>query len=132
LRLQELIWVEAARIKEECFMAGATITFPGLDGPAANERARELLAELEGDADLKPYLEAEGTGVKRDDQSKQDFGVTLVAVFGAPAVVILAQAVKSWCDRTGVRVKVNDIEIANVRGKDAAAIVKAIEGKSKK
>jgi hypothetical protein len=121
-------------LERENVMGAATITFPGLDGPAANEQARHLLRELEGDADLKPYLDRENTRVKRDDQSKQDFGVTLVAVFGAPAVVILAQAIKSWAERTGVEVNIkNDggVEFKNVRSKDVASIAKALEEKRK-
>jgi hypothetical protein len=111
-------------------MPTVNIGFPGIDAPLANDRAEALLKELQQDPHLKQYLDEGMTGVKRDDQSKQDFGITLVAVFGAPAVVIAARAIKSWADRTGTVIRINGIELKNVSGKDGAEIVRAaMEGK---
>jgi hypothetical protein len=108
-------------------MTTVSIAFPDLDSPEANERAESLLSELKQDADLKGHLDLVQTGVKRTDREAQDFGVTLIAVLGTPAVIILAKAIKSWAERTGTDVELNGVHIKNVRGQDIAAIAKALE-----
>ena len=102
--------------------------FPDLDGPEAGARAQGLLDEILQDAELRPHLDLKRTAVARDDREAQDFGVTLIAVLGTPAVIILANALKAWAERTGTSVEANGVIIKNVRGQDAAAIAKALLG----
>jgi Effector Associated Constant Component 1 len=105
-----------------------SIAFPDLDSPEANEQAESLLSELRQDAELKGHLDLDQTGVKRTDREAQDFGVTLIAVLGTPAIIILAKAVKSWVERTGTTsIELNGVRIKNVRSQDAAAIAKMLE-----
>jgi hypothetical protein len=108
------------------------IAFPGLDGPAANKRAEDLLSELKQNSELKGQLNVDQTSVKRTRPDTQDFGVTLIAVLGTPAIIILAKAIKSWADRTGTTtIELNGVRITNVRSEDTAAIVKALESGSR-
>jgi len=108
-----------------------SITFPGLASPDANEQAENLLSELKQDVELRGVLDLDQTGVKRDDREAQDFGVTLVAVLGTPAILVLANAIKSWVERTGTTtIALDGVRIENIRSKDAAAIVKELEGKA--
>ncbi len=104
-----------------------TFAFPDLAGPQAGDRARSLLRELEQDADLHPHLDREETSVKRTDREAQDFGITLVAVLGAPAVVVLAKAIRSWAERTGTSsIEMNGVRIENLRSQDAAKAIEAL------
>ena len=107
--------------------ATVSITFPDLSDPEANESAQNLLDELRQDAELRPHLDIGHTIVARLDPEAQDFGVTLIAVLGTPAIVILAKAVKSWVERTGTStIEINGVRIQNIRSQDTAAIVTAL------
>lgn len=104
------------------------IAFPGLDGPAAHEKAESLLRELRQDPALHPHLDRDRTAVARTDPQAMDFGATLIAVLGTPAIIILARAIKSWAERTGTTtIALDGVRIENVRSQDAAAIVAALE-----
>src|ERR1039458_7325085 len=106
-----------------------SIAFPDLNHPNANTQAESLLSELKQDAKLKGLLDLDETGVKRIDREGQDFGVTLIAVLGTPAVIILAKAVERSVERTGTTsIAINGVRIDNVRSQDVAAIAKALEG----
>lgn len=105
----------------------ARIAFPGLDDPTAGTRAQELLSELRQDAELLPHLDRTRTAVARDDATAMDFGVTLIAVLGTPAIIILAKAIRDWAERTGTEVEVNGMHIRNARSQDLAAIAKALQ-----
>jgi hypothetical protein len=110
-----------------------SVSFPDLGRPEANQRAESLFSELKQDADLKPHLNAEQTRVARNDPEAQDFGVTLIAVLGTPAVIIFAKAIKSWVERTGTTtIDLNGIRIENVRSQDVASIAKAVESAARK
>src|SRR5271154_1053269 len=102
-------------------MTEVRIVFPDLDGPAAGERAQDLLHELRQDAELLPHLDRDRTTVARDDPAALDFGVTLIAVLGTPAIIILAKAIRDWAERTGTVVEANGTRIQNVRSQDTAA-----------
>ncbi|HTT75672.1 MAG TPA: hypothetical protein VMF50_06775 [Candidatus Binataceae bacterium] len=104
--------------------------FPDCDGPEGNQLAESLLSEIKQDAELKQYLDRDQTTVQRNDREAQDFGVSLIAVLGTPAVIILAKAVKSWVERTGTILEINGARIKNVRSQDYAEIVRAIENKA--
>lgn len=104
------------------------IAFPGLDGPAAHEKAESLLRELRQDPELHAHLDRDRTAVARTDPQAMDFGATLIAVLGTPAIIILARAIKSWAERTGTTtIALDGVRIENVRSQDAAAIVAALE-----
>lgn len=108
----------------------ATFGFPDFKGPEANERANSLLGELLEDDRLNPHLDKAHTGVRRTDRTSQDFGATLVAVLGTPALIILARTVKSWAERTGTStIEMNGVRIENVQSRDIADIVKALQPK---
>jgi hypothetical protein len=112
--------------------ATVNIGFPDLDGPEANKRAEGLLSELKQDSELKGHLDVQQTVVKRTRPEAQDFGVTLIAVLGTPAIIILAKAIKSWAERTGTTsIELNGVRINNIRSQDAAAIMKALESGSR-
>jgi hypothetical protein len=52
-------------------------------------------------------------------------------VLGTQAVIILAQAIKSWAERTGTTsIEWDGVRIDNVRSQDAAAIAAAVKGKA--
>jgi hypothetical protein len=102
------------------------IIFPDLDDAQAHEEAQSLLSEIKQDSELRPHLELEQTTIVRSDKEAMDFGATLIAVLGTPAVIILARAIKAWVERTGVAIQLNNVRIENVRSQDLAAIVQAI------
>lgn len=104
--------------------------FPGLDGPRANKSAESLLSDLKSSAILAQHLRRDETHVARTDRESMDFGTILIAVLGTQAVILLAEAVKSWVERTGTTtIEVNGLRIENVHSKDVAAIVKAIQAR---
>jgi hypothetical protein len=108
------------------------ITLPSLKGPAANQALEKLLSALRRDRDLKTALDTARTGIRRTDEEAQDFGATLIAVLGTPAVVYLAIALKNWATRTGTSVVANGIEIKNVRSEDLGKIVESLKGSAPK
>jgi hypothetical protein len=106
------------------------IAFPDLDDPQAAEQADDLLSELMQDAELRGSLHLEETKIARTEKEAMDFGATLIAVLGTPAIIILARAIKSWVERTGATsIELNGVRIDNVRSRDVATIVKALEAK---
>jgi hypothetical protein len=108
-------------------MVTARFSFPDLDDAAANEHAQDLLSEFKQDRELRSHLDLDRTLVARTDAEALDFGATLIAVLGTPAIIILARAVKSWVERTGTSViEVNGVRLENVRSRDIEAIVKAL------
>src|SRR5215475_12460872 len=66
----------------------------------------------------------------REKEGTQDFGASLVLVLGAPAVVVLARALKSWLTRnSGAKVKLSTergtLIAENLESKDAPDIIDA-------
>ena len=109
------------------------IAFPDLDDAAANEQAEGLLSELKQDAELRKALDLEKTVIARTDKEALDFGATLIAVLGTPAIIILAKAIQSWVERTGTTtIELNGIKIDNVKSRDVTSIVGAIQGRKSK
>jgi hypothetical protein len=103
------------------------IAFPDLDDAEANERAQDLLSDLKQDSELRGDLDLDRTAVARTNREAMDFGATLIAVLGTPAIVILARAIKSWIERTGTTtIELNGVRIDNVRSCDVASIVQAL------
>jgi hypothetical protein len=101
------------------------IAFPDLDDAEAHEQAQNLLSELKQDSELRPQLDLQRTAIARTDEEAMDFGATLIAVLGTPAVIILARAIRSWIERTGTSIELNGVRIENVRSQDASSIIEA-------
>jgi hypothetical protein len=106
------------------------ISFPDVSPDVASTLAESLAR------DLRTSIKDEGQPVKpeihRTNLEAQDFGATLVLVLGAPAVVVLANAIRDWVrrtDRAEVVISLNGTVIRNVAGKDAAEIVKALNAR---
>lgn len=106
-----------------------TIGFPGVGTMKAGELATSLLSVLKQDTALRKHLDRDRTRIARTDPEAHDFGATLIAVLGTQAVIILAQAIKSWAERTGTTsIEWDGVRIDNVRSQDAAAIAAAVKG----
>ena len=94
----------------------------------ANRWAEDLRREL---LDRVPDVQVDR---KRDNPAAQDFGASLVLILGAPAVVVLAKALKTWLARNNaasIRLETTDgvLVANNLESKDAAAIVAAFPRK---
>lgn len=113
-------------------VSNVEISVPSLKGPAANQALDTLFSEFRRDPDLNKALDMDQTGVRRTDDEAQDFGATLVAVLGTPAVIYLAIAIKRWAERTGTVVVANGVEIRNVRSEDIAKVAAALASTSPK
>jgi hypothetical protein len=108
-----------------------SIGFQGVTPDVANILAELLASDVRREVrDEGRPIEAE---VKRTDPTAMDFGTTLVLVLGAPAVVVLARAVRDWAKRTGnnATISINGNTINNVASEDVAAIVKAMNSPKK-
>ena len=76
------------------------------------DRAGWLVTDLESEIKkLRVENERIQTSITREDPRAGDFGTTLVMVLGAPAMVILAKAVRDWAKRKNQSV----IEIGGAR-----------------
>lgn len=105
------------------------IEFPGVDDAEGAECAESLLSELKQDPALIDSLDRERTVIARGEREAMDFGATLIAVLGTPAIIVLAHTLKSWLERTGTsKIALNGILIDNVRSADIASIVAALSG----
>jgi hypothetical protein len=103
-----------------------TITFGG----KTPDKAGQLAESLKKDMMALPDVSAE---VRRDSPDPQDFGATLVLILAAPAVVVLANAVRDWARRTETgEIIINGNRVTNARSEDAAEIIRAIKGDSAK
>jgi hypothetical protein len=96
-----------------------TISFEGLDGEEGNVAAQSLkdaISDL-GEPDLS-------VTTKKENKSTQDFGATLILVFGTPVAISLARGIASWIRRRADMTKVI------IRDKDGKVVLKyAGEGK---
>ena|SRR2546421_12454716 len=93
------------------------INFDGISDAEANlyaEELRDLLLDASSDVEVER---------KRDNPFTQDFGATLVLVFGTPAVAIIAKALGDWLTlrrRAGITIKTANGEVigTNLTSKD--------------
>lgn len=99
-----------------------TLRFQDVSSAQAGEKIKVLRDEvLDASKDIKGEI-------RKDDPSTQDFGATLVLVLGAPAVVVLAKAVKEYLgrDRAGTLIiEENGKVIFRGNSGDAAKIASA-------
>src|SRR6266851_5226203 len=72
------------------------IAFEGLDGAEANVAAQSLNDAIVG-------LGEEDLNVtnRKDGEGTQDFGATLVLVFGTPVAIALARGIAGWMRQRG-------------------------------
>lgn len=90
-----------------------------------------ILAESLRDAILDSYP---GVRVerRRDDQSTQDFGATLILLLGAPAAVAVAKGIEQWLKRyqsAKLRIEQPDgtIIAENLTGKQVIELAKLLQ-----
>src|SRR5271163_4676756 len=87
-----------------------TISFEGLTGHTAGLEAEELKQSIldlgEADVDVATRKEREGT---------QDFGATLVLVFGTPVAIALARGIAGWLRR---RAEMTTVVIRDKNGRE--------------
>jgi membrane-associated two-gene conflict system component 1 (EACC1) len=93
--------------------------------------AAQLANELE--QDLREAAAAEITR-KRDRPDSQDFGATLVVLFGTPVAIVLAKAVSNFLQRhSGASISITKdgaVVAKNLESKDAAKIAEAFARKT--
>ena len=102
------------------------LTIEGVEASLAGQYATELQKELE---QAEPTL---GVSPGPNDPARMDFGSTLVLVLGTPVAIAIAQGIKSFIDRRGVRVVVTSggkkVELTNMRSQDIEAALKSASG----
>jgi hypothetical protein len=104
------------------------IAFPDTSPDLANGYAESLAKEIR--ETVRDHGRAVDPQVTRTDGTAQDFGTTIVLVLGAPAVIVLANAVRDWARRTDRGdITMNGVTIRNVASKDVKDIVRAIESR---
>jgi hypothetical protein len=122
--------VKSSREEDDMTRQSIEISFPDVSPDVAGALAESLAQELR--TSVKDDGQPVKPEIRRADQRALDFGATLVLVLGAPAVVILANAIRDWVrrtDRAELAINVNGTVIRNVTGKDAAEIVKALNAR---
>ena len=102
------------------------ISFEGVDADEAAKLANQLEQEVReiGDAEVS---------LKKDRSDSQDFGATLVLVFGTPVAIALAKGIAVFLQRhsgASIRIKKNGEVIAtNLDSRDASRIAEAFAKK---
>jgi hypothetical protein len=107
------------------------IRFPESNLADAGQAAKTLRDQILDDvADAQVEIE-------KDDQTTQDFGATLIAVFGSQAIIVLAQGIANWMMRRGQTVEL-EIDGKSVKFRStgsvdetAARIVEALSQRNK-
>jgi hypothetical protein len=102
------------------------IEFPDVSSGEAGRLARSLADAINAAPDLDDSTRA---NLVRSDPSALDLGATIVLILGAPAVVVVANAIKKYLERRadGVDIVINGVRISNPASRDAAAIVSALQ-----
>ena len=99
------------------------------DNCSAGEAA-QLANQLE--QDLREAAAAE-ISRKKDRPDSQDFGATLVVLFGTPVAIVLAKAVSNFLRRhsgASISITKDGVMAKNLDSKDAARIAEAFAGKT--
>jgi hypothetical protein len=85
------------------------------------------------ESDLREQDPAADISREKDRPDSQDFGSTLVLVFGTPVAVALAKAVATFLHRhSGASIKISkagEVIASNLDSRDAARIAEAFAGK---
>jgi Effector Associated Constant Component 1 len=87
-----------------------TITFEGLKGHDATLAAEELKQAIEGLGESDLNIET-----RRERAGTQDFGATLVLVFGTPVAIALARGIAGWLRR---RADTTTVVIRDKKGRE--------------
>lgn len=107
-----------------------TLTFEGLDGPQANVAAQSLKDALTvlGKSDLS-------VTTKKERANTQDFGATLVLVFGTPFAIAVAKGIADWIrQRPDTKISIRDKNGKKVldftgKGKDLSKLKGVLQGR---
>jgi hypothetical protein len=94
---------------------------------SANQKASELRYQV---LDASPDVSTE---IVKDDNSNQDFGATLVLIFGTPVAIAIAKGIADYIKRTGTTITIEDgngkVIAKNVNSADVARIAQAFGNK---
>jgi hypothetical protein len=107
-----------------------TLTFEGLDGAQANVAAQSLKDALTalGKSDIN-------VTTRKERADTQDFGATLVLVFGTPVAIALANGIADWIrQRPDTKVSIRDKNGNKVldftgKGKDLDKLKGVLQGR---
>jgi hypothetical protein len=84
-------------------------------------------------ADIREFAPAVAVELKKERMDSQDFGTTLVVLFGTPVAITLARAVGAFLQRhSGASIKISksgEVIARNLDSSDAARIAEAFAGK---
>jgi hypothetical protein len=102
-----------------------TISFPDVEPDEANYLAEDLAKDVS--QELRAAGHKAEPEIRRTDPTAQDFGTTLVLVLGAPAVIVLAKAVRDWAQRKDrSQISIDGVVIDNIESKDVKDIIAEI------
>jgi hypothetical protein len=101
------------------------VRFQGVSVAEAGRKAAALRDDL---LNASPSIHAE---IRKEDQTTQDFGATLVLLLGAPAVVAVAKGIADYLRRKPgkLSIEADGRVIFEGESADAARIVEAMGGK---
>src|SRR5262245_49119104 len=92
----EVTVMEVTVMDEQTF----AIRFPDLELGEAGKAVEGLKAQILDDV---PEAKLQ---VRKDDPTNQDFGATLIAVLGTPAILAAARGIATWLKRRGQTIEV--------------------------
>ena len=103
------------------------ISFPGITKDLANRFAKALADDLK--LNIVGLQKAES---RRDDESAQDFGATIVLILGTAAATAVAKGIRTWLERNNTSAELYEngtVIVKNLKSEDIATIAKAMSSK---
>jgi hypothetical protein len=99
----------------------------------ASDEALLFANDLENDLRVTGNIDVSR---KKDRVDSQDFGSTLVLVFGTPVAIALARAISTFLQRqSGAKIRITksgEVVATNLDSRDVSRIVEALAGKASK
>lgn len=101
-----------------------TVSFDNVSVAEANRLASELRQAL---LDASPDIKVEQ---RRGDEHAQDFGATLVLVFGTPAIIALSRGVADWLRKRTtasltIKTREGAVVASGLSSRDARSIIES-------